>query len=498
MNNKEGFTLIEMMVVVFVVGTIITGVMGLFILNMRTSRDAERRIAAVALANERMERVRNLPYAQVGTVGGVPSGAIAQSEDVVREGVTYSILVDVRYVDDDFDGTDSPGTIREEEENITICHHPPGNTVSQHTMVIGGSALDAHLAHGDTIGECGSSGGDGSGSGDSYNADFKQVRIQVSWSSPSSVSPVMLITYVAPQGIEGGDAGGTLDFQALNASGVGVEGADVNIINNSMDPAININTQTNSEGHVVLPGMPVSADAYEISVSKSGYSSEQTYDATDTFIPDADHSHLSLVAQQVTVKTFFIDVTANLNVTTQDAAGVAIASVAYHLRGTKTIGDDISGTEAQDVYAVDEDTATGVGGSYTHSGLVWDQYELTIDGIATGYDIKETSTVMPFSLTPGETLDLAVTLVEHTPFSLHVTAVDADGLPVDNTTVRVTGPSSYDETQGTGVPGQVLFGDLPESGSYFVELDAPGFAPVSQNVEVSGTSRVTVSLTPAV
>ena len=39
-------------------------------------------------------------------------------------------------------------------EKITICHYPPGDPGNPHTLIISKSALEAHLAHGDTIGPC--------------------------------------------------------------------------------------------------------------------------------------------------------------------------------------------------------------------------------------------------------------------------------------------------------------------------------------------------------
>lgn len=41
-----------------------------------------------------------------------------------------------------------------EEQQITICHKPPGNSMNTQTITIGKSALAAHLAHGDHVGEC--------------------------------------------------------------------------------------------------------------------------------------------------------------------------------------------------------------------------------------------------------------------------------------------------------------------------------------------------------
>ena len=35
-----------------------------------------------------------------------------------------------------------------------ICHKPPGNPANAHTIVVGVSAVDAHLRHGDERGPC--------------------------------------------------------------------------------------------------------------------------------------------------------------------------------------------------------------------------------------------------------------------------------------------------------------------------------------------------------
>jgi chromosome segregation ATPase len=50
--------------------------------------------------------------------------------------------------------TSSESEDSEQEEKVTICHIPPGNEDNPHTITIGESALEAHQAHGDTIGEC--------------------------------------------------------------------------------------------------------------------------------------------------------------------------------------------------------------------------------------------------------------------------------------------------------------------------------------------------------
>lgn len=37
---------------------------------------------------------------------------------------------------------------------VSVCHIPPGNPANAHTIVVGAPAVQAHLAHGDSLGVC--------------------------------------------------------------------------------------------------------------------------------------------------------------------------------------------------------------------------------------------------------------------------------------------------------------------------------------------------------
>ena len=50
------------------------------------------------------------------------------------------------------DGEEEPDG--EEETKVAVCHVPPGNPDNPHTIEVDESAVPAHLAHGDTEGEC--------------------------------------------------------------------------------------------------------------------------------------------------------------------------------------------------------------------------------------------------------------------------------------------------------------------------------------------------------
>lgn len=40
------------------------------------------------------------------------------------------------------------------DQNVTICHVPPGNSDNAHSITVGASAVPAHMAHGDALGAC--------------------------------------------------------------------------------------------------------------------------------------------------------------------------------------------------------------------------------------------------------------------------------------------------------------------------------------------------------
>lgn len=446
--GQAGFTILEVLITIFIIGTVVTGIFGLFILNISTNREGERRVMALALANERAEMIRNLPYDEVGTEGGVPAGAVKQQETIVRDGLSYTVKTDIRYIDDPFDKL--------------ITDSPP----------------------------------------DTLNTDYKQARIEVSWmAAGGSTRTTRLLLQISPPGVEGGTEGGTLLFQALNATGAAVAGAAVTLQNSAVDPAVNITTQTDNAGYLVLPGLPPATEQYVLTVTKNGFTTEQTYSATSSFTPDVAYRHLTLLVGQLTGKTFAIDALSAFTIRTQNTVQAAIGSIAYTLRGSKTTGTDAAG---QPVYLTTRMGTTNASGQATESTLTWDSYNFTVDGVATGYDIKETSMVLPLTLDPGVTLDMTATLVLHQERSLHVTVVSPLGLPVDNATVRLSG-AGYDVTLGTGAVGQVYFPNnpqlpadfIPADGNYTLEITAPGFQPATSIVMVSGTTRVRIELAPS-
>lgn len=227
--RARGVTLLDTVVGTALMLVVFLGIAAVFKLSIDVVTNNKARAGAIALANERMEYIRSLAYASVGTVGGVPSGAIAQSETVVANNISYTRRTVVEYVDDPGDGVGASDT-----NNITI--------------------------------------------------DYKVAKVDVAWTSRIGTRHINIVTRISPpNGMEVACPPtalcGTLTITVLNKATQPVQNAQVRIVNTTTSPAIDITAYTNTAGVVSIVGAPA-ATGYQVTVTKSGYSTDQTYNAT--------------------------------------------------------------------------------------------------------------------------------------------------------------------------------------------------------------------------
>src|SRR3990167_8638010 len=88
--HPRGFTLIEVVLALAVLGIVIGSIFAIIVIGVRVIGDSKARTDALSIANEKIEQVRNLPYDDVGLQGGVPAGKLPASETVTRPGHRYS------------------------------------------------------------------------------------------------------------------------------------------------------------------------------------------------------------------------------------------------------------------------------------------------------------------------------------------------------------------------------------------------------------------------
>lgn len=398
------------------------------------------RIAARHLAQERIELIRNLPYDEVGTEGGIPAGPLPQEESVVLNGLAYTVKTAIVYIDDDFDGV-APT--------------------------------------------------------DLLPVDYKRVRVDVSWggTTPSRNGPIVLTTDIAPRGIETTAGGGTLSILVFDANALPVAQADVRIQAGSLSPAVDLEVQTNDNGRVILPGTPICTGCYTITVSKDGYSSDKTYSTAEVANPARPLQ--SVIESDVTEISFAIDRVSSLLLTSYDTreSGFAIRPLtSFTLRGEKIIGTDIDDLP---VYKYYESQTTDENGVLEVENLEWDNYHL--DFTSELIELGGSNPATPLSLLPDTEIPLSFTVSDKTPTSY--LALFTDGLkPIASVSAVLSRTPSYSESKFTGGEtdpdyGYVYFDDLT-SAIYSLTATASGYLDFSGTTSISGNKIETTVLLP--
>ncbi|MBI3627595.1 MAG: hypothetical protein HY220_02520 [Candidatus Sungbacteria bacterium] len=405
----SGFSLIEVVVGVGVFLIISVGVYSVYKGILNANRLTRARIEAISLANEEIELARNLPYAEVGTIGGIPSGVISQSQSTTRDGIPFTITTTIRSIDDPFDGT------------------------------IGGNPNDT------------------------APADYKLVEIAIACTAcSSSFQPVIFTTTVAPKNLEGASTNGALFIRAFDAAGLAIPEANVHIQNNLITPNISIDDTTNNQGLLQLIDVPPSINGYQITVTKSGYSTDKTYPPGGNGTTTAVLPHATVAQQTVTQTSFAVDRVGSLDAATVNNVCNGIADISYVVSGSKLVGTNPNVLKYRTALATDSN------GNQHVANLEWDSYNAAI--AASGYTLAGSIPILPLNLSPNTNQSLTFVLAAKPAESILVTVRDAATLlPLTGAEVNLSG-GSYNQTQTTGQgffnqtdwsggPGQTLFAD---------------------------------------
>jgi prepilin-type N-terminal cleavage/methylation domain-containing protein len=419
-QSTRGFSLVEALVALAVMG-IFGSLFSSYIVVLNAVKAAREKLTLASIANEKIEVINNMPYGSVGTVGGVPSGSILQNEAIQRNENTYTVHTTVRNIDDPYDG------------------------------VIDGTVDDTSPQ------------------------DYKLVEIHTSCTTCVHQPAVDFSGRIIPPSLESTTTNGALVIRVTNAAGTPLPDATVHIVNSSVTPAIDITDVTNVSGLYTAVGVPPSVQRYAITVSKSGYSTEQTLPVGATGNPNPTKPHATVTASNSTQVSFAIDQTSTLRVTTSDADCNAIPSLPLTLMGSKTIG--LSPT----IYLYNQNLTTPSGGLLTVSPLVWDAY--TAVETSNAYTLAGTIPVMPASLLPNATQDLRLVLTPQSNRNLLVSVVSSTtGIPVSLADVRLQ-KGSYDATKITGV-GVKTQTDWSGGGSQALFTDQSKYFTSDGNVDM--------------
>ena len=286
-------------------------------------------------------------------------------------------------------------------------------------------------------------------------ADNKLVEVQVSCMGCRGLETIKLSTSVAPKNLETASTNGALFIKVFNADGQPVQGASVNIVNVATTSSLVIDDVTDAGGELQLVDVPPGDNAYRITVTKAGYSSDRTYPPGDVSNPSPLKADVTVLLQQVTQISFSIDELSSLSISSVGPTCATIGDFDFALTGSKMIGEDIP--------KYSENLETNASGLLVLDPMEWDGY--SFESIDVVYDLAGLSPLNSIVLNPGATQEVQIVAVPKLPKSLLVTVKDGStGLPMpfatttlsglDSEGTRVTGKGYFNQTDWSGGSGQ--------------------------------------------
>lgn len=405
-NTQQGVTLVETLVATAVFAMIAVILYAVWSGMFTFVRSIRTKTILTEIVSQRIEFIRNLPYSDVGTVHGIPSGVIPQVEIISRNGVAYELATTVRSIDHIADGT------------------------------LGGTPNDLSPA------------------------DNKLVQIVATCTGCITPSAVTYTSLVAPKNLETENGNGALVIKAINASGMPIAGATVVITNTSLTPTVSITDVTDADGVLTIVDAPPSTQQYKIVVTKDGYSTEQTYPFGAVENPNPTKPHLTVIASSISQDTFAIDQLSSVTFSATSLQCEPVVGVGLNLTGTKLIG-------APSLIKNTISLTTGTDGSVTNSALDWDTYAVSV--VDAVHQLIGLSPAGSLVVSPGSAQNVTALLSSGAINTLGVGVTDGGGAPIADATV-VLSRSGFSQSQSTGMrysthtdwstgPGQVMVGD---------------------------------------
>ncbi len=376
-RKKTGFSLIEVLVGTAVFLTVSVSAYGAFANLFKLANLGKARTLAVHLADEQFEIIRNMPYISVGLTTGIPQGVLPQTQSLVRGGIPFTVNLTVR--------------------NINL-------------------------------------------SSTTVQASDKLVEVEVACQNCQNFKPVVLTGQISPANLQSAGNGGALVIQAFDANGHPVVGATVNV-ESMATSSINNTDTTNNDGILNIIGVPPGSNAYRVTVSKTGYSTDRTYPLNGPGNPSPSNPDITVLNQQVSQGSFAIDKLSALHISSVSSLCVPAPAMSFSLTGAKQIGLNVS--------KYTKNLSTNDSGFLDIPNMEWDTY--TIVPTSSTYDVAGINPYSPFNLNPDNSQNVQLVVVPKNSNSLMISLEDsASKLPISDATVVLSRSSGYNKTIITG------------------------------------------------
>jgi len=359
-RNDTGYTLVELLMVIAVLAILSLGTFDLFVSLLHSAIVGTRQAVASTLATNQMEYLKSLPYDNLAVTGGaiVSSTTIPGTVTKKVNGDTYTITTSITYADDAYDGCGSYPTQALKQK---YCRdYPPPS---------GAPATDTNPA------------------------DYKDVNVSVT--DKSGLQLAAIDTQIAALVAETASNTGALFVYIIDSSGNPITGATVNVVNNSVSPAVHVSDTTDENGIVIFYDLPpsTSGNKYQITASDSGYSSLTTIAPNGALQPT--YPSQNLISQNSSIATLTLKQQGanSLVIETTDTSGNPLPNAKIYVKGgykkytatsdTTYYYDTLSPTDTRPV--------TDSGGLAALSNLVPGNYIFCGDAGATSCSVSGTT-----------------------------------------------------------------------------------------------------------
>lgn len=308
MKKQKSFTLVEVLVGIFLVLLIFLGIFGAYQIGLKTITQNKNKITATAIANEQIEKIRDMPYLSIGTQGAVlpyVEGGLEASQIITRNNIEYYTERKVKYIIDEADGT---------------------------------------------------------GEEDPCNWDYKRIEIKVSWSGFFD-GEVKLVTDIAPANKAeelqacAAQPGGILSVSVSDAFGAMIESPLIEVFNPETEERISFYSPLDGRHDFALE-----ANSFKVAVSKGeNYTVERTYGIDEITTPEKKHP--IVLEGKITPISFSIDKISSFSINTLSPQGEDFLSDSFLDQSQISSLSDVDINEG-------EAKLTKIGEVYVNSGYL--------------------------------------------------------------------------------------------------------------------------------
>ncbi|HTB48708.1 MAG TPA: prepilin-type N-terminal cleavage/methylation domain-containing protein, partial [Verrucomicrobiae bacterium] len=430
-RDEGGYTLVELMVSIAILAILSLSAFTLLTALLHSAIVSTREAVASTLATNQMEYLKSLPYDNLAVAGGpiISSTTIPGTLTKKVDGDTYTVTTSINYADDAYDGCGSYPTQALKQE---YCRNYPPPT--------GAPAVDTNPA------------------------DYKDVNVTVT--DVSGLRLASLDTQIAALVAETASNTGALFVYVVDDSGNPLTGATVNVINNSVSPAVNVSDTTDENGIVIFYDLPPSTtgNKYQVTASDSGYSSLTTIAPSGSLQPT--YSSQNLISQSSSYVTLTLKQQGqnSLVLETTDVNGNPLPNAKIYIKGgyKKYTATTDTSYYYDTLSPIDTRPVTDSSGLAAVTNLVPGNYILCGDAGATSCSVGSTTYYLAAAVPYGGSSPLEpVTVPDYDPTNPPTTTFAYNGnnylqkvrlmLTTNASFPRLTSLSPYDGSLASGV-----------------------------------------------